>query len=231
VKSDGTLWGTGYNNYGQLGDNSTIDRLIFIYVMPGVKTVAAGYSHTMIIRNDGRLLGTGYNRYGQLCYTDTLSDSTPQLVPLAISGVVKAVAVLENSTVFLRGDTLYGAGRNNYGELGVGDQLLRRPPILLTTGVSKVETGMGNTMIIKNDNTLRGTGYNAAGNLGLGHQNDVNTFDFVMSSVTDVSSGFFHTMIIKTDGTLWGTGTNEYGQFGNGDTASIVTPPVLAWPR
>ncbi|MBN2036743.1 MAG: hypothetical protein JW768_08390, partial [Chitinispirillaceae bacterium] len=123
LKSDGTLWATGYNNYGQLGDNSTSNRLSPVYIMAGVRAVSAGINHTMIIRNDGRLLGTGYNRYGQLCRADSLNDSTPRLVSTTIiptGAVVRAVVAGENSTLFLRGDTLWGAGRNNYGELGVG---------------------------------------------------------------------------------------------------------------
>jgi len=67
LKSDGTLWTTGSNVYGQLGDGSvSIAQRDPVQVMDNVKSVSAGSEHTMILKNDNTLWGTGSNDYGQL---------------------------------------------------------------------------------------------------------------------------------------------------------------------
>src|SRR5664280_2633067 len=63
LKADGTLWATGENTYGQLGDGTTTDKSVPVPVMTGVRSVSAGNSHTMILKTDGR---TGSNIIGQL---------------------------------------------------------------------------------------------------------------------------------------------------------------------
>ena len=66
VKQDGSLWATGYNAQGQLGDGSNTNRNTFKEVMTGVKAVTAGSYHTMVLKQDGSLWATGYNKNGQL---------------------------------------------------------------------------------------------------------------------------------------------------------------------
>jgi hypothetical protein len=47
IKTDGTLWATGYNYYGQLGDDTTTYRRTPVQVATGVQTVAAGGDSTL----------------------------------------------------------------------------------------------------------------------------------------------------------------------------------------
>ncbi len=64
LKTDGTLWATGKNDYGQMGDGTTSDRFTPVQVMTNVAAVAAGNAHTMILKTDGTLWATGWNSYG-----------------------------------------------------------------------------------------------------------------------------------------------------------------------
>ena len=69
IKQDGSLWATGYNEYGQLGDGSKINtaRTAFVQVISAdVKAVAAGNSHTILLKTDGSVWTTGTNEYGEL---------------------------------------------------------------------------------------------------------------------------------------------------------------------
>jgi hypothetical protein len=61
IKSDGSLWGMGLNDYGQLGDGTTINRSTPVQVASGVSAVAAGWNHSLFIKNDGSLWGMGLN--------------------------------------------------------------------------------------------------------------------------------------------------------------------------
>ena len=71
IKSDGSVWGTGRNNYGQLGLGDTSDRHSFTDTGVQAKQVECGNFHAMIIKSDGSVWGTGYNNYGQLGFGDT----------------------------------------------------------------------------------------------------------------------------------------------------------------
>ena len=68
LKNDGTVWGCGYNNKGQLGDGTTTDNniLVQIHNATDVKTIACGDSYSLILKNDGTVWGCGNNNKGQL---------------------------------------------------------------------------------------------------------------------------------------------------------------------
>jgi len=77
LKTDGTLWATGNNYYGQLGDGTTVNRYTPVQIMSDVKAVAAGGYHTMILKTDGTLWATGDNYNGQLGDGTTTARSRP----------------------------------------------------------------------------------------------------------------------------------------------------------
>jgi alpha-tubulin suppressor-like RCC1 family protein len=67
LKSDGSLWATGMNVWGELGDgtyNST-NRPEQI-VASGVTAISGGYEHSLFIKSDGSLWAVGSNDDGQL---------------------------------------------------------------------------------------------------------------------------------------------------------------------
>jgi alpha-tubulin suppressor-like RCC1 family protein len=77
LRSDGTLWATGYNSSGQLGDGTTQDKVLPVLVMSGVASVSAGREHTVILKTDGTVWATGNNNYGQLGNKVIISTTTP----------------------------------------------------------------------------------------------------------------------------------------------------------
>ncbi|AEC02592.1 fimbrillin family protein [Parasphaerochaeta coccoides] len=238
LKNNGTLWATGDNRFGQLGDGTTDDRSIPVQVkddtdgsgfMTDVAAVAAGENHTMILKKDGTLWATGYNGEGQLGDGTTTDRSTPVQVkastdPNDFMTDVAAVSAGNEYTMILKKDgTLWATGYNDSSQLGVGDNTNRSTPVQVMTGVAAVSAGLEHTMILKKDGTLWATGWNSAGELGIGNNENKSTpvpVSFMGSDVAEVSAGSSYTMILKKDGTLWATGFNYYGELGLGTSGS-----------
>ena len=67
LKQDGSVWATGDNDHGQLGDGWTKNFQVFVKVISdGVKAVAAGAFHSMVVKQDDSIWATGLNQHGQL---------------------------------------------------------------------------------------------------------------------------------------------------------------------
>ncbi len=123
LKSDGSLWAMGENNYGQLGDgtydNTNAPEEI---VASNVTAIAAGYLHSLFLKSNGSLWGMGYNYYGQLgdgTYGGPLNDQgIPERI---VSSNVIAIAAGDEHSLFIKSDgSLWGMGGNGAGQLGDG---------------------------------------------------------------------------------------------------------------
>jgi alpha-tubulin suppressor-like RCC1 family protein len=67
LKSDGSLWAMGDNEYGQLGDGTYNDTsLPERIVASNITAIAGGGYHSLFLKSDGSLWAMGYNNYGQL---------------------------------------------------------------------------------------------------------------------------------------------------------------------
>ena len=66
VKTDGSLWASGYNYNGQVGDGTQENCLSMKQIGEDFVTVSAGYEHSLGIKTDGTLWAWGRNEYGQL---------------------------------------------------------------------------------------------------------------------------------------------------------------------
>ena len=74
------LWTWGYNNFGQLGDNTTAAKSSPVQTVAGGtiwKSVAGGQFHTAAIKTDGTLWLWGHNYYGQLGVNSITPNSSP----------------------------------------------------------------------------------------------------------------------------------------------------------
>ncbi len=69
IKTDGTLWTWGLGTSGQLGDNTTTNKLTPVTTFAGGtnwKQVSAGSNQTAAIKTDGTLWTWGINTFGSL---------------------------------------------------------------------------------------------------------------------------------------------------------------------
>jgi len=99
IKSDGTLWGWGRNDAGQLGDGTTVERRLPVQIGTDSDwvAVAAGYQHGVALKSNGALYTWGTNDFGQLGNGST----TPQPLPtyIAVAGCTLGVDEVESDAV------------------------------------------------------------------------------------------------------------------------------------
>jgi len=154
IKTDGTLWVWGRNNYGQLGVNDTSQRNTPVTTFAGGtnwKQVSGGDVHTLAIKTDGTLWVWSRNNYGQLGTNDTTNRSTPTTT-FAGGTNWKQVSGGDRHTSAIKTDgTLWVWGRNYYGKLGTNDTTNRSTPTTTFAGGTdwkQVSSGYGHTAAV-----------------------------------------------------------------------------------
>ena len=222
LKGDGSLWGMGYNPFGQLGDGTTNNVNRPEQIMAGNVTAFSAAKHTLIIKDDGSLWVTGLNTSGQLGlgfyspYTNYGISQPEQIV----AGNVTAVAAGLSFSLFLKSDgSLWAMGYNGYGQLGDGSNNgnTNQPERIVTNNVTAIAAGGNHSLFIKSDGSLWAMGWNGYGQLGDGTLKSTNRPEMIVSSnVTAIAAGYQHSLFLKSDGGLWAMGYNDYGELGDG---------------
>ena len=104
IKTDGTLWVCGYNNRGQLGINSIVNKSSPVQTVCGGTNwsqVSAGRDHTAAIKTDGTLWLWGRGIDGQLGDNTVVNRSSP-IQTVAGGTNWKVVACSNYETLALR---------------------------------------------------------------------------------------------------------------------------------
>lgn len=218
----GILWGFGDNTFGQLGEGRPLYREKPYPLMKGVKAVATGYSHTLILKTDGTLLGFGLNQDGQL------GDGTKvnRMNPVTVASGVKAIATGNNFSHFIKNDgTLWAMGENYFGQHGDGTKgNIRYTPVQTATGVAAVATGYYHTLMLKTDGSVWSTGSNTYGQLGDGTTSDRSTWAQIATGAKGIATGHYHSLFIKANDSLWATGLNSFAMLGDGTSVNKNSP-------
>ena len=224
LQSDGTLWATGNNGSGQLGDGTTSSSNVPVEVMTSVAAVSAGHSHTLILTTAGEAWATGYNGDGRLGDgTDTTCTA-----PVHIMDDVVQLSAGWSHSLFLTSDgSLWGAGSGDEGQLGSFVTTWTGTPVQLATGVAECSAGNNVTLFVANDGKLWAMGMNERGQLGDGTIVSRDEPVEILSNVAFARAGASHSAAVTTAGNLYVWGSNDNGQLGDGSTAERHTPSLV----
>jgi hypothetical protein len=120
VKTDGTVWGCGYNQYGALGNGTGISTNLPVQAsITSVTAIAAGHSHTLALKADGTVWAWGFGNYGALGHRNWANSLVP-VQAVDLTNVI-AIAAGEYYSVALKADgTVWAWGENAHGHLGIG---------------------------------------------------------------------------------------------------------------
>jgi alpha-tubulin suppressor-like RCC1 family protein len=238
LRSDGTVWAWGDNQFGQLGNGTTGPDAVTpgrVAVLNGVTRISAGYGFALALRSDGIVFAWGLNDVGEL--GNSTMPSSPKPVKIAGLSQVTGIAAGENAAVATESSGISAAtsvwtwGANEWGQLGDGTTVGHATPGRVTgipASVAGVAAGTEYTAILGADGSVWGMGYNGLGQLNIPLQftpvtRPVNGIA-AGSGITQISAGDTHVLALKSNGTVLAWGSDISGELGNGTVTHDAGP-------
>lgn len=225
VKTDGTLWGWGNNDYGQLGDGTLEIKNIPTQIGNDTDWSAiAGFYHTLALKTNGTLWSWGNNDCGQL--GDRTFENRTIPIKVGIDTNWSSIAAGDEHSLALKNDkTLWGWGDNSNGQLGDETFEDKNVPSQIGNEIywSAVAAGDRHSLALRTNGTLWAWGYDFFGQIGdgtIGYRaggNNIRTKVGNDENWSSVAAGGYYTAALKNNGTLW-----EWGSF----NIDIFTPKV-----
>lgn len=149
---------------------------------------------------------------------NVLGDISDEKIVKVVSGPAALHFVLINAN-----GAVFTFGRNDQGQLGLGDEKPRNYPTavksLQSVRIVDAAVGRRHTMFLAEDGTVYAVGDNRCGQLGIGTTVSISTPRPVKTSfgaVRKVACGAEFSMFIDKPGYLFACGHPEYGQLGDG---------------
>lgn len=228
LKSDGTVWSWGYNNYGELGLGDSAKRLEPTKVnIEGIIDIAAGNHHTLLLKQDGTVWAMGLNNYGQIGNNTTTNVNVPTQVQ-GLESIIKITAGANHSVALKSDGTAYSWGYNNYGQLGDNTTTRRSVPVEVrrVANLKEISAGNHSTLGLDTEGNVWVWGLNTSGQLGLGTKTNVilPTKLTSINQVAHIDLGTNYGMAVTESGEVYSFGVNESGQLGIGNKTNQTTP-------
>lgn len=234
VKSDGTLWACGGNDYYNLGTGDAVSRSTPVQVGSGTSwsNVCSGAGRSWFLKSDGTIWACGYN----VGYDLGLGFAQAQVsTPVQLGSATNWVSVSSHSAgafgINSSGE-LYAWGADGFSTYldGTGSNTAKSTPVRVGSAKSwsRVAGCRMHSLFLATDGTLWVSGTNSFGCLGI-PTSGVSTPVRIGSATTwsKMSVGDNHSAGIRTDGTLWVWGNGANGRLGNGSTGNVSAPTQL----
>jgi alpha-tubulin suppressor-like RCC1 family protein len=229
LRANGGLWSWGSNDFGELGQGvgalrDTVPHQVGSDLW---RLVEGGANFSVGVQADGSLWSWGRNSYGQLGQGDTVRLAAPQALA-AVAGQQWNTVCAGTSHVLgvARDSSLWGWGRSNAGQLGLGNTTNQSVPTAV--GIDhwlRVACGGSHSLAIRADSSLWGWGLNTSGQLGTGDTaRQTAPVQVGSDHWLQVAAGTNFSLGLRADSTLWAWGLNSSGQLGKGDTLRSSAP-------
>jgi alpha-tubulin suppressor-like RCC1 family protein len=223
LKTDGTLWAWGWNNFGQLGDGTTANRSTPVQVagLSDVIAVSAGSRHSLALRADGTVWAWGSNSTVGLLGNDSDVNHSPPVQVRDLENIIAVSAGVNHSTAVRADGTVWAWGSNTFGTLGLDTRQNSLVPIQIQSADNAVSASVGDfhSIILTGDGTVMSWGYGVYGQLGTSDTNpSAQPRRLNLENAVSVTAFGNHSLALMSDGTIRAWGNNSSGQLGNTDT-------------
>jgi alpha-tubulin suppressor-like RCC1 family protein len=215
VRSDGTVWTWGSNEYGQLGNGRRDDghpEPELVMGLEGCVSVAAGARHTLALKKDGTIWSWGDNESCQLGDSSGIVGRAEPAQVAGLEGVsaigageLFSIALKKDGTLWYFGDSFVGGSTNG----GIFHDFAKPRRIGGIRDVIAVSCGRRSVLALKKDGTVWNWGVNSDGQCGgktvqiLWEPVQVQGLDDAVA----VAAGEHFSLALKKDGTVWGWGS------------------------
>ena len=228
IKSDGTRWVWGWNQYNQISGNS---GNILAPTQSGnsmywSRTVVS-YGDSYFLTNDNRIYALGWNNDGQIGNGVSGSNSGAFLTgsdwECISAGYMFAAAVKTNGTLWTWGNNDWGISLN--GQTGPGTNYDSPHQTTIESNWDTLACSSRTIAALKTDGTLWIWG-GQIGPTSLTNNNILYTPTQLGIGITwkKISCGGNTIFAIANNGTLWSVGSNSFGQLGIGtNTGTTMT--------
>ena len=217
VTDTGLLYSFGWNFYGQLGLGHQANRNTPSQVaIEAVRSVCAGYNHTVAITREGRLFTWGSNGHGLLGHGDTAYRFTPTVVASIANLKAKQVTAGVECTLVLDAEgSIWIAGRLREHHGGPSSKTFHRVQVSDIQGdqpsrFEQVSCSCYHALAVTTDGALFSWGGGDNGQLGNGFTEDdgvprlVRTLEGV--PIASAAAGDATSLALARSGEMWSWG-------------------------
>ncbi|MBS7787869.1 T9SS type A sorting domain-containing protein [Flavobacterium sp. CYK-55] len=233
IKTNGTLWGWGFNQSGELGVGDMLPHYSPIQIDTDTDwTDISITNHILALKDNNTIWGWGLNKQGSLAIGN---PNDLILVPTQTGNNTADWQKIEvggccSSKMIKTDGSLWAMGSADNGNLGTGATVdVNTPTRVGTDNDWKTVTTDLHSCAIKNDGTLWAWGFNFFGQLGDG-TNTVKTLPTQIATNQTwlmVKAGFQYTLAISSDHSLYAWGKNTSGQLGDGTLINKNVPTLI----
>ncbi|MGD9605684.1 MAG: leucine-rich repeat protein [Bacilli bacterium] len=243
ITSHQRVFSWGKNNFGQLGDNSTVDKLLptditgnFAFSSSDlIAQIDSAGNHNFLRTQSGVIYSWGYNFYGQLGNGDKINQLLPVNITsqfsLANGEIIQDIDTSSSHTFAISNlNHVYSWGNNQNAQLGYQTTMItpyqmdNQLSLQTSEFVLDVSVGASYSLVLTSSGRVLAFGSNSAGQLG------ANSTDQAISVPTDITSlfvtsaddkivkiiaGRYHAIAMTSKGRIFGWGNNYSGQIGH----------------
>ena len=247
ITETGKLYMWGLNNYGQLGDGTTVSKTVPTLIPQSafnnekVVGLSLGGNFSGCITETGKLYMWGWNNYGQLGDGTTTDRYVPTLISQSAFNNEKVVGLSlgrYHSGCITETGKVYMWGLNSSGQLGDGTTTDRYVPTLIPQSsfnnekVVALSLGRNYSGCITETGKVYMWGRNDYGQLGDGTTANKFVPTLIYQNIGDkiivgLHLGGDHTGAITKEGKLYTWGRNDYYQLADGTTTNRSVPTLI----
>jgi alpha-tubulin suppressor-like RCC1 family protein len=228
----------GNNTYGQLGlgmPDTPPDQWYTTAADSSVISVWCGAEHTLILTSNKGLLGFGSNEYGQLGLENRrLGKRVFEPAQIKLPQVLSVACGTQHSMA-LTVEGVFAFGRNNYGQLGIGEEggMIAYIPVLIDVeeAMSAVACGDHYSMLLSETGNVYHTGRSMDGiPVNTRRPIKLQLPEDAQGKITKIVCGERHAILINSTNEVFVLGSNHDGQLGLGNKQpwkAITKHPTL----